>query len=585
VLADGSYFVASPSTIDGKAYEWVDPSQAAPFPEWFLSLEKPSKEEKLLTNTRSMLVRNLLPNGREINGQWETRCPFHDDDHPSFYVKLKDGVFFCHACEEKGSFETLYAKVKNISVDEARRILRPLPPFIEKLNKEHAIVKVGGKCVILNEEPHATENWKTTSFSSRADFLLQYQNRRERIKGKWVPIAKEWLGHPQRRQYRGIDFAPPPKVLRNDYYNLWQGFAVKPKPGDCSLFLQLVLEVAAQNDPGLNRYILGQMAQAVQQPANRNGISLVFTGKQGTGKSVLLTLYGSLWGVHFFHARDWRQLTGNFNAHLKNISLLFADEVAAESRGSRGSRESSVAEGVLKALITEEWIPIEFKGKDVIQVKNFIRVMMATNKTWAVPAGLEERRFSVIKMGEAHIQDRSYFRAIHEQMNKGGREALLHYLLNYDISDIDLDKPYETAAHIQNKLLSMSKQERFWLEILERGTVLDPIWNPIINKEKLYQTYSYWANEEMGKGNQTAFWIALGNLCPHKKDVRLRGTRCVDVGSLQKCQDAFDQAINWSNHSWDAPEVETDVPRLPLPPSKPMELEEYNNFDQFRSEG
>ena len=157
---------------------------------------------------------------------------------------------------------------------------------------------------------------------------------------------------------------------------------------------------------------------------------------------------------------------------------------------------------MLKALITEDLIPIEFKGKDVIQVKNYVRVMMATNKTWAVPAGFDERQFSVIDMGEVHMQDRQFFRALKDQMNNGGREALLHYLLNYDISDIELDKPYETDALIENKLFSMIKPHRFWFEILERGTVFesDQIWNSKINKESLYRSYLYYANEEYDHG-------------------------------------------------------------------------------------
>src|SRR5215831_3360206 len=231
-------------------------------------------------------------------------------------------MFICYSCGVHGSFVKLYAKRKNVSGHEARRLVAPIPPCVEELNKEHAIVKIGGKCVILNEEPHATENWKAISFSSRADFLLQYQPHTVRINGKRVPIGPLWLSHPARRQYRGIDFTPPPKVLKSDYYNFWKGFGVKPRPGDCSLYLELVHNVAAQKNPGLNRYILGQMAQAVQQPADRNGISLVFRGKQGTGKSVLETEFGSLWGPHFFHARHHRQLTANFNGHLKKISAL-----------------------------------------------------------------------------------------------------------------------------------------------------------------------------------------------------------------------------------------------------------------------
>jgi hypothetical protein len=237
----------------------------------------------------------------------------------------------------------------------------------------------------------------------------------------------------------------------------------------------------------------------------------------------------------------------------------------------------------MKALITEDWLPIEFKGKDIIQVKNYIRVMMATEKKWAVPAGFEERRFSLIDMGEAHFQDRPFFRALQKQMNNGGREALLHYLLNYDISDIDLDKPYQTDALIENKLFSMSRAERFWFEILDKGASLGSTWSAKINKHALYTLYAMGAKEEQCRGGQTAFWLAVRKLSPHAREITHKGDRCMDVGSLQQCRDAFDRAINWPNHIWDPPEVETDVPYIhPLPPSR--EFEEYDDFNRFRPE-
>ena len=44
-------------------------------------------------------------------------------------------------------------------------------------------------------------------------------------------------------------------------------------------------------------------------------------------------------------------------------------------------------------MITEEDRIIEPKGKDAFQVKNFIRLMIASNKSWVVPTELEDRRF------------------------------------------------------------------------------------------------------------------------------------------------------------------------------------------------
>ena len=84
-------------------------------------------------------------------------------------------------------------------------------------------------------------------------------------------------------------------------------------------------------------------------------------------------------------------------------------------------------------MITEDTIQIEMKGKDVITFRNHIRLLISSNHEWVVPAGNEERRFCVIDVGEARMQDRAYFGGVIDQMNNGGREALLHYLLEYDL--------------------------------------------------------------------------------------------------------------------------------------------------------
>lgn len=54
-------------------------------------------------------------------------APYHGDTNPSFAVKLDEGVFICYACDVRGPFVELYAKMKNVSKEEARRIISPPP--------------------------------------------------------------------------------------------------------------------------------------------------------------------------------------------------------------------------------------------------------------------------------------------------------------------------------------------------------------------------------------------------------------------------------------------------------------------------
>ena len=80
-----------------------------------------------------------------------------------------------------------------------------------------------------------------------------------------------------------------------------------------------------------------------------------------------------------------KHLTGNFNGHLRDTVLLFADE--AFFAGDRAHV------GVLKALITEPTLTIEAKYANAVQMPNFVHLMMASNEEWVIPAGPEARRF------------------------------------------------------------------------------------------------------------------------------------------------------------------------------------------------
>jgi len=344
----------------------------------------------------------------------------------------------------------------------------PNEAIIEELNKKHAVIMMSGKCVVLNKIIDYTFNRPDVTFSSPTDFKAFYSNKYifEKDKNgnsKAIPLGRYWFNHKNRRQYEGITFAP--KKETPNHYNLYQGFAVEPKKGNCELYLEHIHENVANGNEQINKYIIGWMADAVKNPSERPGTSIVLRGKMGVGKGITCSQFGKLFGPHFLHIQNSKHLTGNFNSHLKNALIVFADEAFWA-----GDKQ---AEGILKGLVTEEIFTIEPKGKDAFQIKNHVRLLVSSNNTWIIPAGLEERRFFVVDVGEKHMQDRPYFQKIVRQMDNGGREALLHYLLNYDLSDIDLGVFPMTIALFENKLHSMPPFQKFWFRKLEAGAQLN----------------------------------------------------------------------------------------------------------------
>jgi hypothetical protein len=324
------------------------------------------------------------------------------------------------------------------------------------LNETYALVIVGGKTVILKETPHEAGGYTLLSHSA---FDHWFANRYVVRDTKRMTLSRHWMSHPDRRHYEGVMFAPGRDVP--GYYNLWRGFAADPKPGDCSKFLAHILHNICQGKQELFDWLMGWFAQLMQQPEVKLGTAVVVRGKEGTGKSIVGKTFGSLLGPHYVPVAKPELVTGRFNGHLSNCLLLQAEE--AFWAGDRA------AAGALKDLITNEDLVVEFKGLETIRMRNYVRLFATSNEDWVVPAGLTARRFAVFDVGEAHLGDKPYFKAIADELDNGGREALLHYLLNFDLSKVDLRSVPKTKALLEQKLHSLDGEQAWWFGVLMNG--------------------------------------------------------------------------------------------------------------------
>jgi Mesyanzhinovviridae DNA primase len=154
-------------------------------------------------------------------------------------------------------------------------------PNIAELNRNYALVLVGGRSAILRETDQEPGGYTLLSHSA---FDHWFANRHVVHNNKRMTLSRYWLCHPDRRNYEGLVFAPGRDVP--GYYNLWRGFAVAPSPGDCSKFLGHILDNVCQGNQELFDWLIGWFAQLVQQPEVKLGTAVVLRGKEGTGKSI-----------------------------------------------------------------------------------------------------------------------------------------------------------------------------------------------------------------------------------------------------------------------------------------------------------
>ena len=188
---------------------------------------------------------------------------------------------------------------------------------------------------------------------------------------------------------------------------------------------------------------------------------MVLKGGRGTGKGTLFRVMLMIFGKHGLHLTQPKHLVGNFNAHLRTAVFVFADECLWAG--------DKAAESALKGLITEPTLAIEPKGRDVTTAPNRIKLVMASNNAFVVPAGADERRYCVIDVSADRAQDHAYFGTLNDWIDNGGAEIFLDHLLTRDLTAFNVRAVPKTAALDRQKVEGMQAVDRWILEALDTG--------------------------------------------------------------------------------------------------------------------
>ncbi len=244
-----------------------------------------------------------------------------------------------------------------------------------------------------------------------------------------------------------------------------------------------IRNVIANGDVPSYNYIINWLAWAAQNPTKHCEVAIVFLSEEkGTGKGFLCRAMCRLFGSHGLHISNRNHLTGKFNAHFMQCGLLFCDEVIWP-----GHKED---EGVLKALITEPSLTAEPKGVNAYSVLNALKLMLASNEKWVVPASGNERRYAVFEVSAKHKQDHAYFRRMADQLDNGGLGAMLHDLLETDLEGWHprQDIP-QTEALARQKELTAEPEVKLMADILESGDLPGRCGKP--NKARAEEFYDY----------------------------------------------------------------------------------------------
>jgi DNA invertase Pin-like site-specific DNA recombinase len=376
----------------------------------------------------------------------------------------------------------------------------PLAAAIDRLNERFAIIGVENKIVVMERWPDGSikQLWPFDEFKKLLvkDRISTEVESRGKTVTRVVSLADAWLTDRRGRQYERLVYDMPGSAerCRDGDYNGYLGFTVTPASGDWSLNQRHVEKIICGGDEALFLWLINWMAALVQWPGRHAFTAVVLRGGQGVGKGHFAHLMlGSLFHKQqYLHIIGAGMLTGRFNEHLSGKVLVFADE-------STWGGDAQAADK-LKGMVTESTIPIERKFLPLVEEPSALHILIASNNEWPIAIAPDDRRFCVFDVSADMRQNDDYFRPLRDELEHGGRAAMLYDLLQHPIDGSMLRHPPSTKAKREVMTQGLKPIERWWYEKLLEGSMSYTAvhdskvehregWPDAIQKEQLHQDY------------------------------------------------------------------------------------------------
>lgn len=287
------------------------------------------------------------------------------------------------------------------------------------------------------------ENFTGYKVFNRTDLVGAYEHEwylktnPETGKMRKTKYINEWLEDRNIQRKDRTDIIPPPMYCPPNVLNLWkpseyEGRAIEETD---ERYNKTAVDawvnhigVICDHDEPAEEYVLNWFAHLLQKPAEKPETCIVITGKQGTGKTIMLDPIKKIMGGGYFESSNpERDVWGNFNPLMMSSLLVVLSEV--DKRNAFG------ADGKIKALKTDKEITIRNLNQAPYTIRSHHRFIIPTNH--GDPVFLEEgqRRDMIIKMSAEKIGNRKYFTDFGAYWEKEDNLISLYsYLMKRDIS-------------------------------------------------------------------------------------------------------------------------------------------------------
>jgi len=367
------------------------------------------------------------------------------------------------------------ATKQNTIEESKKKALTEDQEYLLQMNRKYGAVLIGNKARIVYEEYNKELHAWMPNFISIDELKKHYKDDRVPVrKGneiKYIDKFAAWELHPGRNKYDRIVFKPrndlfrgcgqPHVIQQGGEYNTWMGYLANLENATtCERILWHIKHIWCSGNKAMYEYTLTWLATLFQNPASIGQPYLVLASAQGTGKNIIVSnVLMRILGIHGIIFTKRGDLTGRFNGHLADKVLGMVNE--SFFAGDPSDRS------FIKTLIDPE-LYIERKGIERTISRNYMKLIFASNEDWVAGVEAGDRRFVYLPMSDEKKGDTEYFKALSKEIESGGREAFLKYMLEFE-SEIDLNQMPEGQAtqKIEDMISTGPAQIRFIIDLLD----------------------------------------------------------------------------------------------------------------------
>ena len=347
----------------------------------------------------------------------------------------------------KSTFEKEWCKIRDTST------------FIRKYNLNDKMIMV-----------MQNESGLVTAYKHECYFKLDENGKKKRMS-----FISEWLLDQNMRCYDSMDSIPPPLICPPTVFNTWVDSPYESQkilPDDPDFDIEAVktftehIEILSGRNKETFDYVINWVAQSIQRPAEKMGVALNFISSQGVGKNIftdaLTRLYGGT-NKKLETSQPERDVWGSFNEGLLDAFLIVLSET--DKRNSVGH------DGKIKALITDETMTINPKGKKGFPMQSYHRVIQNSNNEDPTMTSKDDRRNVIIRCSDEMRGNKEYFDNLISAINRPNAMRSIYWSFKVlDISGFKRGTRIETAYHTDIIEHNANPLDLFMMWIVENNT-------------------------------------------------------------------------------------------------------------------